>query len=74
MEWVEVVSSLVSNVGFPIAACVGIFYLLFKQMQQTQTESEARAKRDLEFQRIISENTSAVQSLRQLVETLHKEE
>lgn len=66
MEWVQVVSSLVADVGFPVTACCGIFYLLYKQMKDTE-------KRDSEYQRIISENTAAVNSLRDLVQTLHRE-
>lgn len=30
MEWVEVISQLVSNVGFPIACCAVMFYLAYK--------------------------------------------
>ena len=30
MEWVEVISQLVSNVGFPIACCGVMFYLAYK--------------------------------------------
>lgn len=30
MEWVDVISQLVSNVGFPIACCAVMFYLAYK--------------------------------------------
>lgn len=30
MEWVDVISQLVSNVGFPIACCAVLFYLAYK--------------------------------------------
>ena len=30
MEWVDAISQLVSNVGFPIACCAVMFYLYYK--------------------------------------------
>lgn len=62
----------VQQVGFPIACTVALFYLLYQEMQQRQKEAEERAKRDAEFARIIAENTAATNSLKELVNSLHR--
>lgn len=73
MDIVEL-TSLIQGVGFPIACAVALFYLLYQEMKQRQTDAEARAKRDAEFSRIIAENTAATNSLRELVQHLHGNE
>lgn len=65
------VAEFVQQVGFPIACTVALFYLLYREMQQRQCDSEDRAKRDAEFSRIIAENTAATISLKDLVRALH---
>ena len=62
----------VQQVGFPIACTVALFYLLYQEMQQRQKEAEERARRDSEFTRIIAENTAATNSLKDLVNSLHR--
>ena len=51
MEWVDVISQLVSNVGFPIACCAVLFYLAYKfggsvnsGIAQIQTSVDSIAK------------------------------
>lgn len=51
MEWVDVISQLVSNVGFPIACCGVLFYLAYKfgnsinsGIAQIQTSVDSIAK------------------------------
>ena len=65
------VAEFVQQVGFPIACTVALFYLLYQEMQQRQSDYEDRAKRDAEFSRIIAENTAATNSLKELVRSLH---
>ena len=70
----KLVIEFIQQVGFPIACTVALFYLLYQEMRQRQKESEAHAKRDAEFTRVISENTAATNSLKELVRTLHGED
>ena len=51
MEWVDVITQLVSNVGFPIACCAVLFYLAYKfgdsvntGIAQIQTSVDSIAK------------------------------
>lgn len=63
-EVVAVAVQVVQEIGFPIAVAVALFILLYREMQD-------RKQRDAETMKIISENTSAIQSLRELVQSLH---
>lgn len=63
-EVVKVAVQVVQEIGFPIAVAVALFILLYREMQD-------RKKRDAETMKIISENTSAIHSLRELVQSLH---
>ena len=64
-------AEFIQQVGFPIACTVALFYLLYQEMRQRQSDSESQAKRDAEFSRIIAENTAATNSLKDLVRALH---
>lgn len=70
MDW-PAITTFIQNVGFPISCCSVLFYLLYQEMQQRRKEAQERAERDLEFSRIIAENTAATNSLKELVRTLH---
>lgn len=63
-EVVAVAVQVVQEIGFPIAVAVALFILLYREMQD-------RKQRDAETMKIISENTSAIHSLRELVQSLH---
>lgn len=65
------ITTFIQNVGFPVACCAVLFYLLYQEMQQRQKEAQERAERDAEFSRIIAENTAATNSLKELVRSLH---
>lgn len=70
-ETANTIMQFVQGVGFPIACAVCMFYLLYRQMEDRRTEAEQRAKRDGEFSRLLAENTSAINTLRDLVTRLH---
>lgn len=63
-EVVTVAVEVVQKIGFPIAVAIALFILLYREMQD-------RKQRDAETMKIISENTSAIHSLRELVQSLH---
>ena len=63
-EVVTVAVEVVQKIGFPIAVAIALFILLYREMQD-------RKQRDAETMKIISENTSAIRSLRELVQSLH---
>ena len=63
-EVVTVAVEVVQKIGFPIAVAIALFILLYREMQD-------RKHRDAETMKIISENTSAIHSLRELVQSLH---
>ena len=67
MDVSEVVTyavQVVQQIGFPMAVAVALLILLYREMQD-------RKQRDAETMKIISENTSAIRSLRELVQSLH---
>lgn len=70
MDWAGL-TTFIQNVGFPITCCAVLFYLLYQEMQQRQKEAQERAKRDSDFTRVITENTAATNSLKELVKALH---
>lgn len=64
LETFEHIIDAVQQLGFPVV-CVGcLFYLLYKEMQD-------RKSRDAETARLLSENTAAINSIKQLIEHLH---
>lgn len=68
----KLIIEFIQQVGFPIASTVALFYLLYQEMQQRQKDAEERAKQNAEFMRIIAENTAATNSLKDLVNSLHR--
>ena len=65
VEWVQEISTLVSNVGFPIA-CVCILFWFQWQERKTHREETER------FAAAIENNTVVMQEVKTLIETLGK--
>lgn len=65
VEWVQEISTLVSNVGFPIA-CVCILFWFQWQERKTHREETER------FAEAIENNTVVMQEVKTLIETLGK--
>ena len=68
----KMVIEFIQQVGFPIACTVALFYPQYQEMQQRQKDAEERAKQNAEFMRIIAENTAVTNSLKDLVNSLHR--
>lgn len=64
IETFERVIDAVQQLGFPVVCVACLFYLLYKEMQD-------RKARDVETARLLSENTAAINSIKQLIEHLH---
>lgn len=65
LEWVQEISTLISNVGFPIA-CVCILFWFQWQERKTHREETQR------FAEAIENNTVVMQEVKTLIETLGK--
>lgn len=56
MDIVETISRIISNVGFPIACVIAMFYMWEKERQEHKAEAE-------KFVEAINNNTSVMQRL-----------
>lgn len=56
MEVIETINTLISNMGFPIACVICLFYLYYKQAEQHRDESE-------KWLEAINRNTSVMEKL-----------
>lgn len=65
MEWVQEISTLISNVGFPIA-CVCILFWFQWQERKTHREETQR------FAEAIENNTIVMQEVKTLIEAIGK--
>lgn len=61
MEWDTIIQAI-GTVGFPIIACIALFYLLYRTMEQHKKECEA-------WTEALGNNTTAIV---QLTEALKK--
>ena len=61
MEYAEVITQVISTVGFPIAMCLIMFYFLHKE--QENHKEEMRELRD-----VIAQNNEVLVGLKQLLE------
>lgn len=59
------VISLISNVGFPIAVCVGLFYFMMKQEDKHRDETD-------KLNATVEANTKVLTELCTLIKTLVK--
>lgn len=62
----DAIMQLVQNVAFPIAMCICLCVILYKKITQDADNNER-------FLQAINQNTSAIESLKTLVNTLHTE-
>lgn len=60
MEFQEILTAI-STIGFPIVACIMLFYFL-------RTETENHKAEVLDLKTVISENNAILASLKQLIE------
>lgn len=63
---VEEFMQLFQNVAFPIGMCICLCVILYKKIMQDTSNNER-------FLEAINQNTSAIESLKTLVNSLHKE-
>lgn len=64
MDVVNVVTSIISSLGFPIAACCWLFY------DKTQ-ERKARSEEMEAMRKAIESNTTIMAELKTMIATLH---
>lgn len=57
--------TLISNVGFPVAVCVALFYYMEKQNERHQSETDKLTK-------TVQSNTNVLTELCTLIKTLIK--
>lgn len=65
MEWVQEISTLVSNVGFPIACVCILFWFQWQERKTHREESQ-------QFAEAIKNNTIVMQEVKTLIEALGK--
>lgn len=67
MDILEMIGKMVSELGFPIVACGGLFWFLNKQ-------EERRSSEVLNMSNALNENTSVLESLKELIQVLINKE
>lgn len=61
MEYAEIITQVISTVGFPIAMCVLMFWFLNKEQETHKAEM-------LDLKDVIARNNEVLASLKQLIE------
>lgn len=64
MDNFDLVVNAIQQLGFPIVCVAVLFFLLYKNM-------EYQKNHDAETARLISENTAAINSMKELINHLH---
>ena len=59
----EMISTLIGTLGFPVVACLGLFWFLNKQ-------EERRTEEINQLQSTLAENTAILSSLKELIQVL----
>lgn len=67
MEFLEILSKLVADLGFPVVACGGLFWFLNKQ-------EERRGNEIMNMSNALNENTAVLESLKELIQILVNKE
>ena len=62
---VNEITSLISNVGFPVAVCVALFFYMEKQNERHQNETD-------KLNKTVQSNTNVLTELCTLIKTLIK--
>ena len=60
---IELLTQLISNLGFPIACVIAMFYMWNKERDTHKQEMDAQREELAELSKVIEANTLAVQSL-----------
>lgn len=63
MEIMELISKITTELGFPIVACAGLFWFLNKQEERRTSEINSLSN-------ALNENTSVIESLKELIQVL----
>ena len=58
---IQTVSQLISTIGFPIAACIAIFYMMNKEREDHKNEVN-------DLKTVIADINSTLSALKQLIE------
>lgn len=67
MDNIDVITQLITNIGFPVAMCLMMFWFLNKEQETHKAEM-------LELKDVIARNNEVLASLKQLIEDrLNKE-
>ena len=61
MEWLQTVVDVVSNVGFPIACVVAMFYMFTREQENHKAESA-------EWVKALNNNTIAIEKILSVME------
>ena len=61
MENIDIITQLITNIGFPVAMCIMMFWFLTK-------EQEVHKQEMLELKDVIARNNEVLASLKQLIE------
>lgn len=61
MEWLQTVVNVVSNVGFPIACVIAMFYMFTREQENHKAESA-------EWVKALNNNTIAIEKILSLME------
>lgn len=59
----DMISTLIGSLGFPVVACLGLFWFLNKQEERRTNEIQ-------QLQTTIAENTAILSSLKELIQVL----
>lgn len=62
---IDSVAQLISNVGFPVAVCIGLFFYMEKQNERHQQETD-------KLNETVQSNTKVLTELCTLIKTLIK--
>lgn len=62
---IDSVTQLISNVGFPVAVCIGLFFYMEKQNERHQQETD-------KLNETVQSNTKVLTELCTLIKTLIK--
>lgn len=61
MDNIDIITQLITNIGFPVAMCIMMFWFLTK-------EQEVHKQEMLELKDVIARNNEVLASLKQLIE------
>lgn len=63
-ETMTLIAELLSQYAFPIVACVALFWLLYRMQEDARSRDQA-------FTTALMQNTTAIEEVKVLIQTLH---